>query len=56
MWIDLFSRRVLCWKLERTMGAYPVIEALTRALGRRRVEPDQLLIHTDQGSQYRATD
>jgi putative transposase len=25
-----------------------------RALGHRQVEPDQLLIHTDQGSQYRA--
>ena len=33
-----------------------VIEALNRALGQRQVEPEQLLIHTDQGSQYRATD
>jgi transposase InsO family protein len=32
VWIDLYSRRVVGWKLE------------------------QLLIHTDQGSQYRATD
>jgi len=32
-----------------------VIEALNRALGHRLVEPDLLLIHTDQGSQYRAT-
>ncbi|WP_396101471.1 hypothetical protein [Cyanobium sp. Cruz CV13-4-11] len=31
-----------------------VIEALSRALGHRQVEPDQLLIHTDQGTQYRA--
>jgi transposase InsO family protein len=30
-------------------------EALNRALGHRQIEPDQLLIHTDQGSQYRAT-
>jgi len=33
-----------------------VIEALNRALGHRQVEPEKLLIHTDQGSQYRATD
>lgn len=32
-----------------------VLEALNRALGQRRLEPDQLLIHTDQGSQYWAT-
>jgi putative transposase len=32
-----------------------VLETLNRALGHRRIEPDQLLIHTDQGSQYRAT-
>ena len=30
--------------------------ALNRALGHRRVEPEQLIIHTDQGSQYRASD
>ena len=38
------------------MDAALVIEALNRALGHRQVEPDQLLIHTDQGSQYRAND
>ena len=31
-----------------------VLEALNRALGQRQIEPDQLLIHTDQGSQYQA--
>jgi transposase InsO family protein len=31
-----------------------VLEALNRALGHRQIEPDQLLIHTDQGAQYRA--
>jgi hypothetical protein len=31
-----------------------VLEALNRAVGQRQIEPDQLLIHTDQGSQYRA--
>ena len=36
------------------MDAALVIEALNRALGHRQVEPEQLLLHTDQGSQYRA--
>lgn len=42
--------------LNDRMDTALVIEALNRALGHRRVEPDQLLIHTDQGSQYRAAD
>jgi len=56
VWIDLFSRRVVGWKLDHRMDVALVIEALNRALGHRLVEPELLLIHTDQGSQYRATD
>jgi putative transposase len=56
VWIDLFSRRVVGWKLDHRMDAALVIEALNRALGHRQVEPEKLLLHTDQGSQYRATD
>jgi transposase InsO family protein len=37
------------------MEATLVLKALNRALGHRQIEPDQLLIHTDQGSQCRAT-
>ena len=37
-----------------TMEATLVMEALNRALGHRQIEADQLLTHTDQGSQYRA--
>ena len=55
VWMDLFSRRVVGWRLGTSMEASLVLEALNRALGQRQVEPDQLLIHTDQGSQYRAT-
>ncbi len=32
-----------------------VLEALNRALGHRQIEPDQLLIHTDEERYYRAT-
>ena len=56
VWIDLCSRRVVGWKLDERMDAALVIEALNRALGQRQVKAEQLLIHTDQGSQYRATD
>ncbi|WP_370593444.1 transposase [Synechococcus sp. BSF8S] len=55
-WIDLYSRRVVGWKLEQRMDTDLVIEALNRALGLRQVEPETLLRDTDQGSQYRATD
>jgi putative transposase len=55
VWIDLYSRRVVGWALGATMEATLVLEALHRALGHRQIEPDRLLIHTDQGSQYRAT-
>lgn len=54
VWIDLFSRRVVGWSLGASMEASLVLEALNRALGQRQVKPEQLLIHTDQGSQYRA--
>jgi len=55
VWMDLFSLRVVDWSLGASMEASLVLEALHRALGQRQLEPDQLLIHTDQGSQYRAT-
>jgi transposase InsO family protein len=54
-WIDLYSRRVVGWAMGATMEATLVLEALNRALGHRQIESDQLLVHTDQGSQYRAT-
>ena len=54
VWMDLFSRRVVGWSLGSSMETSLVLEALNRALGQRQVEPEQLLIHTDQGSQYRA--
>jgi transposase InsO family protein len=54
VWIDLYSRRVVGWAMGATMEATLVLEALNRALGHRQIEPDQLLIHADQGGQYRA--
>jgi transposase InsO family protein len=54
VWIDLYSRRVVGWAMGATMEATLVLEALNRALGHRQIESDHLLVHTDQGSQYRA--
>lgn len=56
MWNDFYSRRVVGWKLDQRIDASLVIEALNKALGHRRVESEKLLIHTDEGSQYRAND
>ncbi|WP_254940450.1 DDE-type integrase/transposase/recombinase [Cyanobium sp. Morenito 9A2] len=56
VWVDLFSRRVVGWKIDRRMEASLVVEAHNRSLGHRQVEPEQLILHTDQGSQYRAAD
>lgn len=36
------------------IGATLALEALNRAIGHRQIEPEQLLIHSDQGGQYRA--
>ncbi len=41
--------------MDRTMEATLVVETLNRALGHQQIEPEQLLIHTDQGRQYWAT-
>jgi putative transposase len=57
VWIDLFSRRIVGWTLDSRMDTALVIEALNRAIGHRQVAPEALLLlHSDQGSQYRATD
>jgi putative transposase len=40
---------------EKSVHLTLVIEALNRALGQHQVNVEQLLIQTDQGSQYRAT-
>jgi len=49
--MDLFSRRIVGFSMGSSLSRALVIEALTMALGRRRVGPG-LLHHSDQGSQY----
>ena len=54
VWMDLHSRRIIGWALGETLESSLVIEALERAFGCRSVNLDELMIHTDQGSQYTA--
>lgn len=51
--LDLFSRRVVGWSMSATMAAQLVTDALLMALWRRG-QPEQLLHHSDQGSQYQS--
>jgi putative transposase len=53
--LDLFSRMVIGWAMSQTMDTALVESALRMALVRRR-PPAGLLHHSDQGSQYTATD
>ena len=49
--LDLFSRRVVGWSMSSQMNAELVTEALITAIWRRG-RPEELLHHSDQGSQY----
>ena len=48
---DLFSRRVVGWSMQSNMGKDLVLDAVLMAVWRRRPHKD-VLIHSDQGSQY----
>ena len=48
---DLFSRMVVGWSMDETMGSRRVVDALEMALARRRPSVG-LLAHSDRGSQY----
>jgi putative transposase len=49
--LDLFSRRVVGWSMHDQMTAQLVTDALVMAIWRRG-RPQELLHHSDQGSQY----
>lgn len=48
---DLFSRRIVGWSMDETMTSRLVVDALDMAI-RRRVPGEDLMTHTDRGSQY----
>jgi putative transposase len=49
--MDLFSRRIVGWSMSNEMTAQLVTDALVMAIWRRG-RPQELLHHSDQGSQY----
>ena len=53
-WLDRCSRKIVGWDLRETMPEGLVSEALRRALAARRPAAG-LVVHSDQGSQYAAT-
>ena len=53
--IDLYSRAVIGWSMDKRMKTTLVTDALKMALMRRKV-CSPLLLHSDQGSQYAAAD
>lgn len=53
--MDLASRRIIGWTMQRTMHRDLVIQALLSAVWRRRPK-GQVLIHSDQGSLYASDD
>jgi putative transposase len=49
--LDLFSRRIVGWSMQSSMTSHLVADALMMAVWRRG-RPQELLHHSDQGSQY----
>jgi putative transposase len=54
--LDLFSRRVNGWAMNKTIDRSLVIGALTAALYKRRTTEEDLICHSDRGSQYASSD
>jgi len=53
--LDLFSRRIVGWSMDKTMDRYLVINALLMAVWQRQPK-SEVLVHSDQGSQYASAD
>jgi len=51
VFLDVYSRRVVGWSMERRMKESLVIQAFLQAYGREKPTAG-LIVHTDQGSQY----
>jgi len=53
--LDLFSRRIVGWSMDKTMDRHLVINALMMAVWQRQPK-NEVLVHSDQGSQYASHD
>lgn len=50
--IDVFARRIVGWRVSRTMQTDFVLDALEQALYERRPDANGLVHHSDRGAQY----
>ena len=51
--MDLFDRKIIGWSMSDTLEANQnVVAALLMALGKRPVNPNELIFHSDRGVQY----
>jgi putative transposase len=50
--IDVFARRIVGWRVSRSMQTDFVFDALEQAVYARRPDPNELIHHSDRGSQY----
>lgn len=53
--MDLYSRKIVGWSMKARMTGDLVLDAILMAVWRRRPDPD-ILVHSDQGSQYGSDD
>jgi len=53
--LDLFSRRIVGWSMDKHIDRHLVINALLMAIWQRQPK-GEVLIHSDQGSQYASSD
>ena len=53
--MDLYSRRIIGWSMDRWMSRHLVMDALLMAIDQRQPEGD-LIHHSDRGSQYTSDD
>ncbi|VUD69446.1 hypothetical protein TDB9533_04816 [Thalassocella blandensis] len=53
--MDLYSRKIIGWSIDKTMTAQLILDAFNMAVASRECEAG-LILHSDQGVQYRAAD
>ncbi len=53
--LDLFSRRIVGWSMDKTIDRHLVLHALLMAVWKRQPK-EPVLVHSDQGSQYGSAD
>ena len=53
--LDLFSRRIVGWSMDKNIDRHLVIRALMMAVWQRQPK-GEVLVHSDQGSQYSSSD